>query len=185
MNLPASLSGFDAAYSFEATPHAPDKTAVFRQIFNAIKPGNCFAGYEWCLTDRYDDRNPDHRRLKSGIEIGNGLPDLATFGDVIGGLKAAGFEVLETHDAANESDPDMPWYRALEGRDLTPGSIPRTPLGRAITNAALRTFETLHVAPAGTTQVSALLNRVADELIESGKRGVFTPIFFFHARRPL
>lgn len=184
MNLPASLSGFDAAYSFEATPHAPDKTAVFRQIFNAIKPGSGFAGYEWCLTDRYDERSPDHRRLKSGIEIGNGLPDLATCQDVIDALKAAGFEIVETRDAAHDSDPSMPWYRALEGRDLAFRSIPCTPLGRSLTNVAVRGLEALHVLPTGTTQVSALLNQVADELIEAGKRGVFTPIFFFHARRP-
>lgn len=184
MNLPASLSRFDAAFSFEATPHAPDKTAVFRQIFNAIKPGSCFAGYEWCLTNRYDERDPNHRRLKSGIEIGNGLPDLATYQDVIDALKAAGFEVLQTHDAADESDPDMPWYRALEGRDFALSSIPRTPLGRSLTNVAVRSLEALHLLPAGTTQVSALLNQVADELIEAGARGVFTPIFFFHARRP-
>jgi sterol 24-C-methyltransferase len=184
MNLPPALSGFDAAYDFEATPHAPEKTGVFTQIFKALKPGAVFAGYEWCVTDEYDERNPDHRRLKRGIELGNGLPDLARFKDVIDGLKGAGFEVIETRDAAHDSDPGMPWYRALEGRDLTLSSIPRTPIGRALTTLALRPLETLHVVPRGTTQVSALLNQVADELIEAGQRGVFTPIFFFHARKP-
>jgi sterol 24-C-methyltransferase len=99
-------------------------------------------------------------------------------------LKNAGFEILATRDAAHDSDPGMPWYRALEGRDLTFNSIPRTPVGRALTNIALRPLEALRIVPNGTRQVSALLNQVADELVEAGQRGVFTPIFFFHARKP-
>jgi sterol 24-C-methyltransferase len=183
MNLPASLTGFDAAYAVEATVHAPDKAGVFREIFKILKPGGHVAGLEWCLTERYDARDPDHRRLKGDIEAGNGLPELATFTDVIDGLRAAGFEVLRAHDAAADSDPDTPWYRALEGRDLTVRSLPRTPVGRALTNVALRALESLRIAPKGTSQVSAFLNHVADDLVEAGRRGLFTPMFVFHARR--
>ena len=184
MNLPFPPASFDAAYSMEATPHAPDKVAVFRQIFNVLKPGGCYAGYEWCLTPLYDSGNPDHRRLKQGIELGNGLPELATCPDVVNALKAVGFDVLATHDAAADSDPETPWYRALQGRDLTVGSLPRTPFGRALTNIAVRGMEAIRFAPKGTTEVSNLLNTVADQLVESGVTGIFTPIFFFHARRP-
>ena len=91
--------------------------------------------------------------------------------------------MLRAHDAAADSDPDTPWYGALEGGDLTLGSLPRTPIGRALTNVALRALESLRIAPKGTTQVSALLNHVADDLVEAGRRGLFTPMFFFHARR--
>jgi sterol 24-C-methyltransferase len=184
MHLPFAQGSLDAAYTMEATPHAPDKRGVFREILQALKPGASFAGYEWCLTDRYNPGDSRHRRLKSGIEIGNGLPDLATTKDVEDALRAAGFEILETRDAARESDPETPWYRGLEGRDLSLSGLPRTPLGRSLTNVAVRGLEALRIAPAGTTQVSALLNQVADELIEAGEKGIFTPIFFFHARRP-
>ena len=30
---------FDCAYAIEATCHAPDLTACYRQVFNVIKPG--------------------------------------------------------------------------------------------------------------------------------------------------
>jgi sterol 24-C-methyltransferase len=184
MNLPFPAGSFDAAYTMEATPHAPDKVAVYRQIFNVLKPGGCFAGYEWCVTPLYDGRNADHRRLKEGIELGNGLPELATCPEVVDALKAAGFEILDTHDAASESDPETPWYRALQGRDLTLGSLPRSPLGRTLTNIAVRGMETFRIAPAGTAEVSDLLNIVADQLVEAGAKAIFTPIFFFHAKRP-
>lgn len=184
MHLPFPAQSFDAAYSMEATPHAPDKVGCYKQIFNVLKPGGCFAGYEWCLTPLYDANNADHRRLKQGIELGNGLPELATCSEVVDALKAAGFEVIETHDAAFEADPETPWYRALQGRDFTLGSVPRTPFGRALTNLAVRGMEAVRIAPAGTAEVSRLLNVVADQLVESGVRGVFTPIFFYHARRP-
>lgn len=184
MNLPFPAESFDAAYSMEATPHAPDKVGCYRQIFNVLKPGGCYAGYEWCLTPLYDANNADHRRLKQGIELGNGVPELATCPEVVEALKTAGFEVLEARDTAPEGDPETPWYRALQGRDLTLGSLPRTPLGRALTNVAVRGMEAVGIAPAGTTEVSRLLNVVADQMVEAGVRGLFTPNFFYHARRP-
>jgi hypothetical protein len=26
-----------------------------------LKPGHCFAGYEWCATDQYDPNNAEHK----------------------------------------------------------------------------------------------------------------------------
>ena len=184
MRLPFPAGSFDAAYSMEATPHAPDKAAVYRQIFNVLKPGGQFAGYEWCITPLYGGNNPDHRRLKEGIELGNGLPELATCPEVVDALKAVGFEVIDTHDAAKEGDRETPWYRALQGRDFTLGSLPRSPFGRALTKVAVTGMEALRIAPSGTSEVSHLLNVVADQLVEAGIKGVFTPIFFYQARRP-
>jgi hypothetical protein len=28
-----------------------------QEILRVLKPGACFAGYEWCATDRYDPTN--------------------------------------------------------------------------------------------------------------------------------
>ena len=62
--------------------------------------------------------------------------------------------------------------------------LPGAPERRALTNAAVHGLEALRLAPSGTTAVSALLNHVADDLVEAGVKGIFTPLFFFHARRP-
>ena len=104
--------------------------------------------------------------------------------EICDALHAAGFEVLEARDRASESDPETPWYRALQGRDFTFSSIPRTPFGRALTNLTLRVGERLRLFPEGSRAVSTLLNAAADALVEGGRTGIFTPMFFFLARKP-
>lgn len=184
MQIPEDDNCYDAAFAIESMPHAPNKTAAFREVLRILRPGSCFTGYEWCLTDTFDPENAEHLRIKKVIERGNGLPDIASTSEVCDALRMAGFEVLDARDLAPESHPETPWYRALQGRDLSLASVPRTPLGRALTNLILRVGEKLRVFPEGTRMVSTLLNRGADALVEGGETGIFTPMFFFLARKP-
>ena len=184
MRIPDGDARYDAAIAIESMPHAPDKTAAFRELFRVLRPGACLAGYDWCLTGDFDPGNAEHMRIKEGIVAGNALPDIARTPEIDSALRAAGFEVVESDDRASASDPTTPWYRALQGRDLSPRSIPRTPIGRALTNRVLRVGEKLRVFPDGTAAVSSLLNRTADALVEGGKTGIFTPMFYFLARKP-
>lgn len=184
MSIQAADNYFDAAYTLEATPHAPDKVGVYREIFRVLRPGGLFAGDEWCITDEYDPENDAHRRLKAGIEVGNALPELSTTHHVVESLQAAGFELLDARDTAVESDEETPWYRALQGRDFSLSSIPRTPIGRALTNVTTRVFESVGYFPKGTRAVSTLLNHAADDLVAAGIAGIFTPLFYFKARKP-
>ena len=184
MQIPEDDDRYDAAIAIESMPHAPDKTAAFREILRVLRPGACFAGYDWCLTEDFDAGNAEHLRIKNDIMIGDALPDIALASEVCDALRSAGFELLEARDRAPESDPETPWYRALQGRDLSLRGIPRTPLGRALTNLTLRVGERLRVFPAGSRAVSTLLNAAADALVQGGRSGVFTPMFFFLARKP-
>ena len=184
MNLPFEDDTFDAAYGIEATCHAPDRVALFSGVKRVLKPGALFAVYEWCLTDNYDANDPEHRRIKKEIEEGDGLPDLAHTSDVDRAFEAAGFEVLETCDLASTGDPETPWYQSLTGGDLSLSSIPRTPVGRTITNNTLNVLERLKLVPEGTKQVSDFLNAAADALVEGGRRELFTPMYFVLARVP-
>ena len=184
MQIPEGDDQYDAAFAIESMPHAPDKTAAFRQVLRVLRPGACFAGYEWCLTDDFDPGNTEHLRIKHDIMIGDALPDIALPSEVCDALRSAGFEILEARDLAPESDPETPWYRALQGRDLSLSSLPRIPAGRALINLTLRVGERLRLFPEGTRAVSTLLNRTADALVEGGKSGIFTPMFFFLARKP-
>ena len=184
MRIPEDDDRYDAAFTIQAICHAPDKTAAFREVFRVLRPGGCFAGSDFCMTERFDPRDAEHQRIKKYIMMGNGVPDIALTTEVGVALREAGFEVLETRDLAPESDPETPWYRALQGRDLSPGSIPRTPVGRALTNLSLRVAERLRVVPKGTTDVSTMLNAGADAMVEGGESGIYTPVFFFLARKP-
>lgn len=134
MQMPEGDDCYDAAFAIESMPHAPDKTAAFREIFRVLRPGACFAGYEWCLTNDFDPQNAEHLRIKEDIMGGDALPEIAGMPEVCAALRMAGFELLEAHDRAPESHPKMPWYRSFQGRDFSLASIPRTPVGRALTN---------------------------------------------------
>lgn len=94
LHMPVQDGTYDAAYAIEATCHAPDKRAIFGEILRVLRPGAGFAGYEWCLTDRYDPASEAHRAIKKDIEEGNGLPDIATTAEVLAALAAVGFEVV-------------------------------------------------------------------------------------------
>lgn len=184
MQIPESDNSYDGAYAIESMPHAPDKVAAFKETFRILRPGACFAGYDWCVTDNFDPENAEHQRIKIAIERGDALPEIATASEVCEALSAAGFEVVESRDISLDSDPETPWYRALQGRDFTLSSIPRTPLGRAMTNLTLRVGEKMRVFPKGSRQVSTILNTAADALVEGGQTGIFTPMFYFLARKP-
>ncbi|MBC7174172.1 MAG: methyltransferase domain-containing protein, partial [Polyangiaceae bacterium] len=149
MHLPVADGTYDAIYAFEATCHAPDKTALFRELFRVLKPGGQFAAYEWCLTDRYQGSNPEHVRIKKGIEEGDGLPDLWTIPETRAALVDAGFESVELEDRAHASDPETPWFLPLTGKERTFTGIRRTPIGRRVTWAALNVAERLKAVPRG------------------------------------
>lgn len=183
MNLPFEDESIDAIYTIEASCHAPDKTALFTELHRVLKPGGHFAGYEWCLTDRYDPESARDRRIKKAIEEGDGLPDIAHTHEVDEALVAAGFELAEARDLASESHPSIPWYQPLTGEERSLKSLPRTPLGRQLTYFATMVMERLRIAPKGTVEVSAFLNRAADALVEGGQTGVFTPMYYFRGTK--
>ncbi len=183
MKLPATNGGYDAVYAIEATCHAPDKVKLFTELFRVMKDGAHFAGYEWCLTDRYDGSNVEHRAIKKGIEEGDALPDIWYTQDVLDALTKAGFEIVESRDLAPESDPETPWYLPLSGRWSVTG-FKHTQAGRWLTNKLVRVLETTKIAPKGSTAVSTFLNHGANALVLGGETGIFTPMFYFHVRKP-
>ncbi|CAF1884466.1 unnamed protein product [Brassica napus] len=93
MKMPFPENTFDAVYAIEATCHAPDAYGCYKEIFRVLKPGQCFAAYEWCMTDAFDPANAQHQKIKAEIEIGDGLPDIRLTSKCLEALKQAGFEV--------------------------------------------------------------------------------------------
>jgi sterol 24-C-methyltransferase len=186
MKMPFANNTFDGAYAIEATCHAPDKSLVFAEVLRVLKPGAYFSGVDWVVTEKYDAKNSKHVALREGIEVGNGLPVLATGEAVKKALVKAGFELVEAWDANRcvHEPGQSPWYEALGGAYTLKG-FRRTKPGRAVTQVLVTVLEALRIAPKGTTKVSALLNATADDLWESGHLEIFTPSYYFLARKPL
>jgi sterol 24-C-methyltransferase len=183
MKLDVTDGTYDAAYAIEATCHAPDKAAAFAEIGRVLKPGALFAGYEWCMTDRFDPNDARHLDIKNEIETGDGLPDIASIPETLRSLETAGFELVEHFDAAASSDPETPWYLPLRGEVSSLSMLRRGRLGRRIARRTIGTLEALGIAPKGSREVSLMLGRAAEGLIAGGETGIFTPSYFFLAKR--
>lgn len=185
MNVPLEDDTFDAAYSFEAVCHAPNKSLAFRELFRLLRPGAAAAIVDWCLTDSFDGTNARHNEVRDRIERNNATPELLTADKYVDAVLSAGFDVVEAVDQqATNGHPSTPWYMALQGRDVSFSSFARIPTGRALTAGVTRVLERLGVAPAGSFETAQFLNVAADALIEAGELGIFTPSFLVHAHKP-
>lgn len=190
MNLNVPDNSFDGAYQIEATCHAPDKQAAFQRIFNALKPGACFAGYEWVVTDKYDPKNKQHVAIREGIEVGNGLPVIPHSSVVVDALRGAGFEItdrdhFDMHTTMHKDHMEVPWYATLAGMEWSLTGFRMTPTGRFFTHLFVQTLELIRIAPKGSVKVSKMLNDTAIDLANGGKLEIFSPDYFFIARKPL
>jgi len=181
MNLPFEPNTFDAGYQIEAFCHAPDKTKVYAEAFRILKPGAKFAGYQWCVTAKFDPNNSKHKEIRWGIEKGNGVPILESFQTELDAVKAAGFKILSAYDKAPEAE--VPWYNSLDAKYSIIG-FKHTPLGRRLTHWMVKILETVRIAPAGSVKVHEMLCKTADDLVEGGRLGIFTPMFFILAEKP-
>lgn len=188
MEMPFGDETFDGAYAIEATCHAPDRVGIYSQILRVLKPGGIFACYEWCMTDKYDPSNEEHRVLKKQIEEGDGLPDIISTGDCVKSLIESGFEVLDYRDLAEDDfgAGGKPWMLPL-----TPSWNPFTQrfqftgLGQVLVSTMLRVLEFLYLAPKGTCKVQSMLLSGGIGLEAGGRTKTFTPMFLMVGRKPL
>lgn len=187
--MPFADNEYTGAYSIEATCHSSDKVKCFGEVFRVIKPGGYFVLYEWCVTDKYDANNEEHRRIRHGIELGDSLPELETTHQVVKALETAGFIVEESFDVAevfeSQSIKNIPWYMPLKGNYTSLSGIKSTPFGRWLTNKMCRVFELVGLASKGTYKATEILEDAAVNLVRGGELGIFTPSFFVKARKPL
>eukprot|EP00804_Cyclotella_cryptica_P001799 CCRYP_018340-RA/>CCRYP_018340-RA protein AED:0.25 eAED:0.27 QI:0/0/0/1/0/0.5/2/0/301 len=179
-NLPGQ---FDEKPLMPPTCHSPDRRTCFRGINHCLKR-RFVCGHRLGALPAYDAENPNHIRIKEGIEVGNGLPTLATIKIIVDDLESAGFEVVDVFDANQgvHSEYEIPWYYTLNG-SFTLNGFRMTRLGRSCTHALVSCLEFLKIAPKGSARVSALLNAAALDLVEGGRKGIFTPCLFILARK--
>jgi sterol 24-C-methyltransferase len=190
MEMPFEANSFDAVYAIEATCHAPVFEGVYGEIFRVLKPGGSFGCYEWCMTDTYDENNPQHKKIAHCIEVGNGIPKMRTTQECIQALRNVGFDVLMDQDMSNVGDT-INWFYPLEGdirkcqtlKDVFT-TVAMTKLGRFTTTSFVGALEKVGLAPKGTLETQKFLETAADALVAGAQQNLFTPMFFFVAKKP-
>ena len=183
-------NSFDAVYAIEATVHAPSFEGVYSQIKQVLKPGGIFGVYEWCMTDRYNKDDPEHRRIAHGIELGDGIPEMRTIAQARSALKTVGFQVERDEDLADAGD-EIPWYYPLEGDIRKVQTLwdvfmcwRMTWFGKVVTQTTVSVLERIGLAPKGTYDVGESLKKAADALVAGGQTKLFPPMMLFIARKP-
>lgn len=163
---------------------------MYEQIYRVLKPGGRFGVYEWVMTDRFDESNPEHRAIRLGIERGNGIVNMRTSAEAIEAIQAAGFVLEHEEDLAERPDP-IPWYYPIAGELRHTRSLwdmltvlRMTKFGRAAMGRLLWTLETLRLAPAGTSETAQELAHGADNLVRGGQLGLFTPMYLMIGKKP-
>lgn len=181
---------FDAVYAIEATVHAPELESVYKEIFRVLKPGGVFGVYEWLMTDKYDDNNHEHRKIRLGIELGDGISGMVKVSEGLAAFKSAGFELLHSEDLADRPDP-IPWYNHLAGsfKYLTSPwdffTIARmTWWGRGIAHGFFGAMETMGLLSKGTQKTADSLALAGDCLVAGGKQKLFTPMYLMVGKKP-
>ena len=112
------------------------------------------------------------------------MPDIAFSHQIDDALRQVGFELLESGDLAEKAGPGIPWYQPLAGSGFSFASFRSSRVGRLATHGTLQLMEALGIVPKGTVRVSGLLNLCATAMVASGRLGIFTPMYFLHARKP-
>ncbi|KAI1328217.1 sterol 24-C-methyltransferase [Xylariaceae sp. FL0255] len=181
---------FDAVYAIEATCHAPKLAGVYSEIFRVLKPGGVFGVYEWLMTEDYDNDNVEHRKIRLGIELGDGISNMVKVSEGLEAMKIAGFEMLHHEDLADRPD-SIPWYWPLAGRWKYMQSVFDAPTiarmtwwGRTLAHNFAGLLEMVKLAPPGTKKTADSLGVAADNLVAGAEQHLFTPMYLMVGKKP-
>lgn len=175
---------FDGGYALESTLYARDPEVVYKEILRVLKPGAIFVDSAWAMTDSFDPSNAEHVKIKEGIEIGNGVPDMRTQAVLLEAIRKSGLEIIEYKNA--HCDGELPWYTFLVGKHaFSLDAFRVSSVGRKLTHLMLSAMEMLRVVPQGSTDVHTVLLTAADALTQAGRKDIFTPMFRLVLRKPL
>ena len=131
-NLPFPPSSFDAAYSIEATCHAPSLQAVYSGISRCIKPGGVFGLSEWVMIPPYNPSDANHVRIRNSIERGNAITNLQTVDHCRQALVDSGYRIEYDEDYAQH------WRDLGKDGSGTVSSDPTSASGRPISSPLKR-----------------------------------------------
>lgn len=97
-HTPIESDSLDGVYMCESLAHSPDYNMLCTEVFRVLKPGAKFTGFNWELTEKFDENNEEHCRVRLMIERGVGVPQLVKMCHLTQALEQAGFQVLVQRD---------------------------------------------------------------------------------------
>ena len=181
---------FDAVYAIEATVHAPELAGVYKEICRVLKPGGVFGVYEWLMTDAYDNSIAEHRKIRLGIEQGDGISNMVKVSEGLQAISDAGLQLVHHEDLADRPD-EVPWYYPLAGswKHLTSPwdffTIARmTWWGRGLAHRFVGAMERVGLFPKGSQKTADSLAHAGDCLVAGGEKKLFTPMYLMVAHKP-
>ncbi|KAF9598103.1 hypothetical protein IFM89_024448 [Coptis chinensis] len=148
----------------------------------SIKRHEHYLALQLCL-------KPGQKVLDVGCGIGGPLREIARFSSTsVTGLNNNEYQisrgkVIWEKDLAEESP--LPWYLPLDTSRLSFSSFRLTTVGRFITTNMVKALEFVGLAPKGSQRVQSFLEKAAESLVSGGRKEIFTPMYFFLARKPL
>lgn len=101
-HTPIASDSLDGVYMCESAACTHDHKVLCAEVFRVLKPGACYTGFDWQMTDKFDETNAEHRRVRFLLEKGVGVPRLVPMAYMRAALHEAGFEVIT--DVRNHSD---------------------------------------------------------------------------------
>mmetsp|Transcript_9819 Transcript_9819/g.19300 ORF Transcript_9819/g.19300 Transcript_9819/m.19300 type:complete len:336 (-) Transcript_9819:44-1051(-) len=180
--LPFADNSFDAGYDMEATAHSTKLNQFFSEVHRVLRPGGVFGGFAWVTLPKYNPEDKVEKKILDDLAFSNAIAILHSFDDYVAAIKAnPGLELVEAYDA-NKLGDDFEWYDPLQPGFSLEGIL-RSWAGRQFTSVLTRITEAIGLAPKGTYQASQVLEIAAQSLVESGVRGIYTPIYYYKVRK--
>jgi sterol 24-C-methyltransferase len=65
-----------------------------KEVFRVLRPGARFTGFDWQMTDKFDESNSEHCEIRYLLEKGVGVPRLMPMSYMREALAEAGFDVV-------------------------------------------------------------------------------------------
>jgi len=180
----------DAAYYIESSCHLSNRTEIFMESAKALKKGGRLFSYEWVMTDRYDEKNPEHKKIKEGIELGNGIERLVHQSHPLEAMKTAGFRIIEHGDLVDIAeelygDQNVPWYydMAQPYAFSSVRSFQLSQFGQNSLSYLLWFMQKIGAVPKDALNTETMLRTGGINLVEGGKTKIFTPMYYVVAEK--
>lgn len=184
-HTPIESNSLDGVYMCESLAHSPDYKTLCKEVFRVLKPGGKFTGFNWDLTDNFDENNREHRNIRLMIERGVGMPQMVKMSVLTEALEEAGFEILIQRDH-NDFAMNLgakPWWYLLEGNSLSLQVIFSSMT--TILFFAIWMLEKLAMVSPGTAEAyNIVMVSLKVGMEEGAKQKLFTPMHYWLARKP-